>query len=184
MGKLSLRYFGPVVWEIMLPDVYKTIAELDKFKEDIKEWIPDCKCRLCKTYIPRLGFIETKWSFVDFHRTHFQVRAMRLIYDQPCHSWGSKSSIFLFPTYPYPHDIHTLPIIHGGQFYSEFSLQFGTNIFVSLLFLGVLSARLFSTFSTNQPSILVNMLAFVFEAYIFCCQHMIGEIIIIIIIII
>ena len=60
MGKLSLRYFGPVVWEIMLPDVYKTIAELDKFKEDIKEWIPDCKCRLCKTYIPRLGFIETK----------------------------------------------------------------------------------------------------------------------------
>ena len=60
MGKLSLRYFGPVVWEIMLPDVYKSITELDKFKEDIKDWIPDCKCRLCKTYIAGLGFIETK----------------------------------------------------------------------------------------------------------------------------
>ena len=60
MGKLSLRYFGPVVWEIMLPDVYKSITEFDKFKEDIKEWIPDCKCRLCKTYIAGLGFIETK----------------------------------------------------------------------------------------------------------------------------
>ena len=88
-------------------------------------------------------------------------------YDQPCHSWGSKSSIFLFPTYPYPHDIHTLPIIHGGQFYSEFSLQFGTNIFVSPHFLGVLSARLFSTFS-NIPTIdLSQYVGFCFEAYIF-----------------
>ena len=60
MGKLSLRYFGPIVWEIMLSDVYKGITELDKFKEDIKDWIPDCKCRLCKTCIAGLGFIETK----------------------------------------------------------------------------------------------------------------------------
>ena len=57
MGKLSLRYFGPVVWEIMLPDAYKEIKVLSKFKEDIKEWVPDCKCRLCKTYIRGVGFI-------------------------------------------------------------------------------------------------------------------------------
>ena len=56
-GKLSLRYFGPVVWEIMLPDVYKEIKALGKFKEDIKKWVPDCKCRLCKTYISGVGFI-------------------------------------------------------------------------------------------------------------------------------
>ena len=59
MGKLSLRYFGPVVWETMLPKVYKEINGLDKFKEDIKKSIPICKCRLCKTYVKGLGFTET-----------------------------------------------------------------------------------------------------------------------------
>ena len=59
MGKLSLRWFGPVVWEIMLPKCYKNIVLLDKFKEDIKEWTPDnCPCRLCKNYIGSVGFIE------------------------------------------------------------------------------------------------------------------------------
>ena len=59
MGKYSLRYFGPVVWDIMLPRCYKQIANLDKFKIDIKSWVPDnCKCRLCKTYIGGLGFIN------------------------------------------------------------------------------------------------------------------------------
>ena len=58
MGKLSLRYFGPVVWETMLPNVYKEIDNLAKFKDDIKGWTPDCKCRLCKTYIAGVGFIE------------------------------------------------------------------------------------------------------------------------------
>ena len=60
MGKLSLRWFGPVVWETMLPEEYKNISLLDKFKVDIKKWVPDkCKCRLCKTYISQVGFIET-----------------------------------------------------------------------------------------------------------------------------
>ena len=35
MGKLSLRYFGPVVWETMLPDKYKSITVLDKCQEDV-----------------------------------------------------------------------------------------------------------------------------------------------------
>ena len=47
MGKLSLRWFGPVVWEIMLPESYKKITVLGKFKNDIKKWVPDnCQCRL------------------------------------------------------------------------------------------------------------------------------------------
>ena len=58
MGKLSLRYFGPVVWETMIPNVYKEIKVLGKFKEDIKKWVPVCKCRLCKTYIQGVGFTE------------------------------------------------------------------------------------------------------------------------------
>ena len=35
MGKLSLRYFGPVVWETMLLGRYKAINLLEKFKTDI-----------------------------------------------------------------------------------------------------------------------------------------------------
>ena len=59
MGKHSLRYFGPVVWENMLPEKYKEITNLSKFKTDIKRWVPDnCRCRLCKTYVGGLGFIN------------------------------------------------------------------------------------------------------------------------------
>ena len=59
MGKHSLRYFGPVVWEQMLPVRYKEITSLDKFKQEIKRWVPDnCKCRLCKTYVGGLGFVN------------------------------------------------------------------------------------------------------------------------------
>ena len=57
MGKHSLRYFGPVVWETMLPQKYKEMVSLDKFKREIKGWVPDnCKCRLCKVYVGGLGF--------------------------------------------------------------------------------------------------------------------------------
>ena len=62
MGKLSLRYFGPVVWETMLPEKFKNIDNLGKFENDIKGWIPECKCRLCKTYVASVGFIGiSKW---------------------------------------------------------------------------------------------------------------------------
>ena len=58
MGKLSLRWFGPVVWEIMLPESYKNITVLEEFKTSIKKWIPDnCQCRLCKEYVRGLGFV-------------------------------------------------------------------------------------------------------------------------------
>ena len=58
MGKLSLRYFGPVVWETMLSDEYKSITVLEKFQEKVKNWTPVCKCRLCKTYVAQVGFVE------------------------------------------------------------------------------------------------------------------------------
>ena len=57
MGKWSLRYFGPVVWETMLTEKYKIIDNLTKFENGIKDWIPDC--RLCKTYVASEDFIGT-----------------------------------------------------------------------------------------------------------------------------
>ena len=60
MGKLSLRYFGAVVWERLLPERFKAITLIEKFKEEIKSWIPsNCPCRLCKNYVTSVGFIET-----------------------------------------------------------------------------------------------------------------------------
>ena len=56
-GLNSLRNFGPVLWNIMLPREYKTCSSLGEFKNAIKHWIPNnCRCTLCKTYVPGLGY--------------------------------------------------------------------------------------------------------------------------------
>ena len=59
-GENSIRYFGPVVWDTMLPDELKSIQTLEKFKTEVKKWVPiNCPCNLCKQYIAGLGYIET-----------------------------------------------------------------------------------------------------------------------------
>ena len=41
-----------------LPNDYKELTSLSTFKSKIKNWETDkCPCRLCKTYIQRVGFI-------------------------------------------------------------------------------------------------------------------------------
>ena len=56
-GLNSLRSFGPVMWNIMLPGKYKACTNLDDFKNAIKHWTPDnCRCTLCKTYVSGLGY--------------------------------------------------------------------------------------------------------------------------------
>ena len=56
-GDQSLRSFGPIVWNDMLPSRLKTCQSLSEFKTNIKSWVPDnCPCKLCKTYIPGLGY--------------------------------------------------------------------------------------------------------------------------------
>ena len=58
-GLSSLRNFGPVLWNTMLPRKYKACVCLDEFKNMIKYWIPDnCICTLCKTYVPGLGYVQ------------------------------------------------------------------------------------------------------------------------------
>ena len=55
-GTESISYLGPVIWDI-LPDSYKNLPNVSVFKNRIKNWKPEnCPCRLCKTYISRLGF--------------------------------------------------------------------------------------------------------------------------------
>ena len=56
-GKNSIRYFGAVIWNA-IPHNIKTATSLKAFKNRIKFWKPECSCRLCKTYLQGVGFIN------------------------------------------------------------------------------------------------------------------------------
>ena len=56
-GTETISYRGPKTWSL-IPEVIKSAKTLQEFKTKIRGWIPvGCTCRLCKTYIPNLGFI-------------------------------------------------------------------------------------------------------------------------------
>ena len=57
-GEDSLRHLGPLIWEIV-PKKLKNMTSLESFKVEIKKWTPkSCPCRLCKNYVPNLGYIN------------------------------------------------------------------------------------------------------------------------------
>ena len=56
-GIETLRFRGPVVWNL-IPDDIKASKGLESFKSCIENWKPQgCNCRLCKEFIPNLGYI-------------------------------------------------------------------------------------------------------------------------------
>ena len=57
-GMESTLYLGRKIWNIV-PEEYKALNSLNSFKESIKNWVPpNCLCRLCKTCVHGIGFIE------------------------------------------------------------------------------------------------------------------------------
>ena len=57
-GDRSLRSFGPIVWNTMIPEKLKHCESLDDFQSSIKSWKPEnCPCELCKTYIQGVGYV-------------------------------------------------------------------------------------------------------------------------------
>ena len=57
-GEGSLRWFGPIVWNNMLPENLKAKSTLEEFKTEVKKWVPEnCPCRLCKEYLGGIGFV-------------------------------------------------------------------------------------------------------------------------------
>ena len=57
LQKLATEIRGPKTWELV-PDNKKKAKSLLEFKSKIKIWKPvGCTCRLCKAYIPNIGFI-------------------------------------------------------------------------------------------------------------------------------
>ena len=58
-GSNSLRYFGSIIW-CLIPKEIKNCDTFASFISKIKQWRPDaCPCRICKNFIPNVGFIET-----------------------------------------------------------------------------------------------------------------------------
>ena len=56
-GTDSLAYLAPRIWELV-PNEMKSLESLTAFKTPIKKWkTTNCPCRLCKNYIPQVGFV-------------------------------------------------------------------------------------------------------------------------------
>ena len=56
-GSETLMYRGPKTWDLV-PQEIKAFRNLKEFIRNIKKWKPEgCTCRMCKIYIPNLGFI-------------------------------------------------------------------------------------------------------------------------------
>ena len=55
-GCRSLRNFGPILWNNMLPTKYKNCKTVDELKFSIKSWKPEnCPCELCNPIVQGLG---------------------------------------------------------------------------------------------------------------------------------
>ena len=55
-GQGSIRSFGPIVWNIMLPEKIKSSPNINIFKDRIGSWVPgNCKCKLCKDHNNNCG---------------------------------------------------------------------------------------------------------------------------------
>ena len=56
-GTETLAHLGPKIWSLVPTDMKK--YSLSQFTKRIRKWKPaKCPCRLCKTYIKDLGFVE------------------------------------------------------------------------------------------------------------------------------
>ena len=56
-GLETVSYLGPKIWK-MVPEEIKQKPSLSAFKIEIKRWkLENCPCRICKKYLPGVGFI-------------------------------------------------------------------------------------------------------------------------------
>ena len=57
-GLESVSTLGAKIWSL-IPETIKASKSLQIFKRKIKKWIPEhCPCRICKTYVSQIGFIN------------------------------------------------------------------------------------------------------------------------------
>ena len=55
-GTETISYLAPKIWSLV-PNAMKSSKSVDVFKSKIRQWEPNCPCRLCKNYLQNVGFI-------------------------------------------------------------------------------------------------------------------------------
>ena len=56
-GLETLRSLGLKIWNLISIDL-KKISSVPLFKKNIRKWVPrNCPCMLCKSFVPRLGYL-------------------------------------------------------------------------------------------------------------------------------
>ena len=71
-GSESALILGPKTWEL-IPPVIRKIESFKRFKKEIKKWKPtDCPYRICKSYIPSVGFEEFN-KIISLHVSFFSM---------------------------------------------------------------------------------------------------------------
>ena len=73
-GTETISSLGPKIWSI-IPNDIKNAPSLNSFKNKIKQWKPvGCPCRICKTYIAGVGFINVaNYNLYFFHFKYFII---------------------------------------------------------------------------------------------------------------
>ena len=56
-GTETVSYMAPKIWS-KIPETNKMSSSLESFKSKIREWKPECDCRLCTTYLHHVGFVN------------------------------------------------------------------------------------------------------------------------------
>ena len=57
-GSESAVYVGAKIWEL-IPENINSSDSIDTFRSKIKKWVPEfCPCRLCKTHVSQVGFVN------------------------------------------------------------------------------------------------------------------------------
>ena len=86
-GLETLRSLGPKIWN-MIPSDLKGIPSLLIFKKKIKKWIiHNCPCRLCKCYVPQMGYISQEstptgrllQSLIFYFMIYFSVTILKRV---------------------------------------------------------------------------------------------------------
>ena len=56
-GLETLGHIGPKLW-FLIPTEFNKLP-LSKFVAEIRNWKPNCPCRMCKLYVKGLGYVTT-----------------------------------------------------------------------------------------------------------------------------
>ena len=72
-GTETLTFLGSRIWEIV-PDYIKKSNSFGEFKLKIKLWNPeDCPCRLCKRFLPQVGFLLLFMQHILSYLSHIFI---------------------------------------------------------------------------------------------------------------